>query len=115
MKELCSEDVALVLVGNKSDELERWVDKRNVQDFTKKEGMVYMEASAKTRENIDEIFCLLMDLMIECEKQKESARDASSLMESFVVSREKSSYAEQHLIPLRKCYYDQIFTFLMLL
>ena len=101
VKELCSEEVALVLVGNKSDEPERWVDERQVQDFAKKEGMFYMEASAKTRENVDEIFSVLVDLMIEREKQKESASDASSLMDSLMVSGEKSPIAERYLTPRR--------------
>ena len=104
VKEVCSEEVgevALVLVGNKSDEPERWVNERQVQDFAKKEGMFYMEASAKTRENVDEIFSVLVDLMIEREKQKESALDASSLMESLMVSREKSPIAERYLTPRR--------------
>ena len=101
VKELCSEEVALVLVGNKSDESERRVDNRNVQDFAKKESMFYIEASAKTRENVDEIFSVLVDLMIEREKQKESALDQSSLMESLVVSGETSPIAERYLTPRR--------------
>ena len=101
VKEICSEELALVLVGNKSDESERWVDARKVQDFAKREGMFYMEASAKIRENIDEIFSVLMDLMIECEKQKESAGEASSLMDSLMVSGEKSPIAERYLTPRR--------------
>lgn len=101
VKELCSEKVALVLVGNKSDESERWVDDGKVQGFAKREGMFYMEASAKTRENVDEIFSVLMDLMIEREKQKESEGDASSLMESLMVSGEKSPIAERYLTPRR--------------
>lgn len=99
VKELCSEELALVLVGNKSDESERWVDERNVQDFAKREGMFYMEASAKTRENVDEIFSVLVDLMIEREKQNQS--DISSLMDSLIVSGEKSPIAERYLTPRR--------------
>ena len=101
MKELCSEEVALVLVGNKSDEPERWVDERQVQDFAKKEDMFYMEASAKTRENVDELFSVLVDLMVEHEKRKESALDTRSLMESLLVSGEKSPIAERYLTPRR--------------
>ena len=99
VKELCSEEVALILVGNKSDESERWVEERNVQDFAKREGMFYMEASAKTRENVDEIFSVLMDLMIEREKQNQS--DISSLMDSLIVSGETSPIAERYLTPRR--------------
>ena len=47
VKELCSEDIALVLVGNKSDESERWVYERNVKDLAKREVMFYMEASTR--------------------------------------------------------------------
>ena len=101
VKEICSEEVALVLVGNKNDESERWVDDGKVKGFAKREGMFYMEASAKTRENVDEIFSVLMDLMIEHEKRKESAHDASSLIDSLMVSQEKSPIAERYLTPRR--------------
>jgi len=102
VNELCSEEVALILVGNKSDESERWVDDGQVQSFAKREGMFYMEASAKTRENVDEIFSVLMDLMIERENQRKSADGgASSLTESLMVSGEKSPIAERYLTPRR--------------
>lgn len=102
VKERRSEGLALVLVGNKNDESERWVDTRRVQEFARREDMFYIEASAKSRENIDEIFSVLMDLMIEREKQKESAPGASSsLLDSLVVSQEKSPIAERYMTPRR--------------
>ena len=102
VKEQRSEGLPIVLVGNKNDESEWWVDTRKVIDFARKEGMFYIEASAKSRENIDEIFSVLVDLMIERGKQKEPAPVASSLIDdSLMVSQQVSPIAERYLTPRR--------------
>ena len=101
VKEQRSEGLPIVLVGNKNDKLERWVDVRKVIDFARKEGMFYIEASAKSRENIDEIFSVLVDLMIERGKQKEPAPVARSLIDSLMVSQQVSPIAERYLTPRR--------------
>ena len=106
VKEQRSEGLPIVLVGNKNDESEQWVDARKVEDFARKEGMFYIEASAKSRQNIDEIFSVLVDLMIEREKQKEPAPEASSLMDSLMVSQQVSPIAERYLTPRRHAALD---------
>jgi len=102
VKKSCHEGLPVVLVGNKNDELERWVDARKVEDFALKNDMFYIEASAKSRENIDEIFSVLMDLMIECENQKESSPEASSLLASLRRSLSEGEAIEKSLIAERQ-------------
>lgn len=104
VRERCSEGIPLVLVGNKTDELDRWVDSGNVEDLAKREGMFYIEGSAKSGKNIDEIFSVLMDLMIERENQKDGEPETSSLLTSLretlsdrETSQEKSPIAERYL------------------
>ena len=60
----CHVGLPIVLVRNKKDDLDRWVDARSVKNFVSKEDLFYIEASAKSQENIDEIFSILVDLMI---------------------------------------------------
>jgi small GTP-binding protein len=45
-----------ILVGNKSDCDDRMVTKKEGQEFAKQHGLLFMETSAKKRENIDEVF-----------------------------------------------------------
>jgi len=54
LKEL-SGDVPYILVGNKSD-LERKIDKSQIDDEVKKLGVQYFETSAKLNENVDFAF-----------------------------------------------------------
>ncbi|XP_029194997.2 LOW QUALITY PROTEIN: probable serine/threonine-protein kinase PBL1 [Acropora millepora] len=99
VRERCHEQVPVVLVGNKSDEAERWVDSMKVKDLESKKSLFYLEASAKSRENIDEIFSVLMDLMIEQENLLESSPDAAnSLLSSLQRTLSKSDVLEKKLI-----------------
>ena len=106
VREKCGEELPIVLVGNKDDELERWVDSRRVEEFARRENLFYIESSAKSGKNIDEIFSVLMDLMIESENQKEGESKTSDLVASLqkslsdrVTSQEKSPIAERLLTP----------------
>ena len=84
VKKACHVGIPVVLVGNKNDDLDRCIDGRTVENFASNENLFYMEASAKTRENIDEIFSVLMDLMIKHENQLESSSpDESALLDSL--------------------------------
>lgn len=110
VREKCSKGLPVVLVGNKNDE-EKWVDARSVEVFARRKDMFYIEASAKSRENVDEIFSVLVDLMIERENQKQRGSDheESSLLASLrtaqsdgEASQEKSPIAERYLTPRRE-------------
>lgn len=106
VRDTCGEEIPIVLVGNKDDELERWVDSRQVEEFVDREKLFYIESSAKSGKNIDEIFSVLVDLMIQCESQKEGEATTSDLVASFKetfsnrdASQEKSPIAERFLTP----------------
>ena len=107
VREKCGEELPIVLVGNKDDELERWVDSRKVDEFARRKNLFYIESSAKSGKNIDEIFSVLMDLMIKYENQKEGESKTSDLVASLreslserVTCQEKSPITER-LLTLR--------------
>ena len=59
-------DIPLLLVGNKSDLIqERAVSNEEINDFTSKFNLYYMETSAKTGDNVDNMFTELVTLAIE--------------------------------------------------
>ena len=102
VKKRCHEGLPIVLVGNKNDESEWWADTRNVENFASRESLFYIEASAKSRENIDEIFSVLMDLMIERENLQESAPQASTLLASLRRTLSEEEATEKRLIAERQ-------------
>ena len=103
VKKACHAGLPVVLVGNKNDDLDRCVDGRTVEDFASNENLFYIEASAKTRENIDEIFSVLMDLMIKHENQLESSSpDESALLDSLQKTLSDGERIEKSLIAERQ-------------
>lgn len=50
------EECILFLVGNKIDILERKIDAKKAEEFAAKNGMIWMETSAKTGENVNKLF-----------------------------------------------------------
>ena len=50
------ENCLLFLVGNKMDIPERKIELKKVEAFAERHGMVWMETSAKTGENINKLF-----------------------------------------------------------
>ena len=62
IKEECSEDLAIILVGNKSDlEDKRVINKKRAMNFANKENLEYLETSSKTGENIHKALSLIID------------------------------------------------------
>ena len=57
--------VPIILVGNKTDEETRQVPSERAEEFADKNDLFYIETSAKTRTNIDEIFSVLIDLLMQ--------------------------------------------------
>ena len=56
-KEKIESDCYMIVVGNKKDcENERQIDMETLSDFGNKNGVIYMEVSAKTGEGIEDIF-----------------------------------------------------------
>ena len=52
-----------VLIGNKTDRLDRVVDTKTGEDFAKQNGMPFMETSAKNSNNIDLLFSQLAKVL----------------------------------------------------
>nr|6PQ3_A Chain A, GTPase KRas [Homo sapiens] len=55
-----SEDVPMVLVGNKCDLPSRTVDTKQAQDLARSYGIPFIETSAKTRQGVDQAFYTLV-------------------------------------------------------
>lgn len=67
MFEILQENIPFIIIGNKLDllkELPRSIDKDIVRNYTEKKDCIYLETSAKTGENIEEVFKELAQLMI---------------------------------------------------
>ncbi|GLD60199.1 GTPase HRas isoform X1 [Lates japonicus] len=57
-----SDDVPMVLVGNKCDLPARTVDTRQAQELARSYGIPYIETSAKTRQGVEDAFYTLLSL-----------------------------------------------------
>ena len=69
-----SENILKILIGNKSDlEEDREISKEEGQAFANRNGMQFMETSAKMNTNVDEAFQALGKLMIEFNLGKNTA------------------------------------------
>ena len=62
IKEECSADIPMILVGNKLDlEDRRIIDKERAMEFAKNEKLEYIETSSKTGENINKALSLIIE------------------------------------------------------
>jgi Ras-related protein Rab-2A len=58
--------IVIILVGNKCDlTAVREVDREEVEEFSRKRGLVHIETSAKTGANVDKVFESLSDMILE--------------------------------------------------
>lgn len=57
-------DVVKLLVGNKVDQ-ERIVDRQMANEWAREKGMIFMEASAKTKEGINQVFTEVVQKVLE--------------------------------------------------
>ena len=60
-----------IIVGNKVDLIEETcevVDRSQTEEYAKKKGGKYMETSAKTGKNVQEVFLKLTNLILESQK-----------------------------------------------
>jgi small GTP-binding protein len=64
-------NIPLVLVGNKVDLPDRKVNAERAREIAKKNGLQYLETSAKTGESVDKVFYELSKKMVEYAKQIE--------------------------------------------
>ena len=64
------DDFIGILVGNKCDLENREVSEEDGKILAKALGLKYIEISVKTSENIDKLFCILVEEMLKMEKEK---------------------------------------------
>ena len=67
MNSIVSNDIPKIIIGNKSDlisEIGQIIDRREVEEYAKREGCHYIETSAKTGENVEFAFLDLTNRMI---------------------------------------------------
>ena len=63
------QEVVVMLVGNKNDlEERRAVSVNEGVEFARSHGMLFMETSAKTAENVEKAFDMLIENVYRCEK-----------------------------------------------
>ncbi|XP_057305330.1 ras-related protein Rab-8-like [Hydractinia symbiolongicarpus] len=77
IRDNCSDDVQIILVGNKCD-LDRNVDESEIEDLAYLYNLFYTEASAKTAVNIAETFVKLAENLVEQENQLRSLQSIDS-------------------------------------
>lgn len=65
-----NEDVVLMLVGNKIDLNERKISKEEGMAFARRNNMLFMECSAKTKEGVEQAFEELIQKCIETQSRK---------------------------------------------
>ena len=62
IKDECSRDIPIILVGNKSDLVDkRVIDKERAMEYAKNENLEYIETSSKTGENINKALSLIIE------------------------------------------------------
>jgi len=73
------EYMPIVVVGNKADlEDQREVTEKEAKDLVKTFGTIYLETSAKTRKNVDEVFSELVRLVTALRKSKEPGNNVDN-------------------------------------
>ncbi|KAL6081965.1 hypothetical protein STEG23_002219 [Scotinomys teguina] len=72
-----SEDVPMVLVGNKCDLAARTVESQQAQDLARCYGIPYIETSARTRQGVEDAFCTLIREIRQHRLQKLNPPDES--------------------------------------
>ena len=64
-KRYISEEIPIMIIGNKSDRTDRQVTYEELKNFAEKNNLLYMETSARDNINIDEIFSELAKQCLE--------------------------------------------------
>ncbi|XP_039778288.1 ras-related protein Rab-2-A-like [Panicum virgatum] len=99
-KQLASPHLTMVLVGNKCDlSNRRSVSYEEGERFAREHGMIFMEASAKTAQNVEEAFTTAARIVIK--KIKEGVIDSSGTEKSNFAGEERSWLSKNDLIYLK--------------
>ena len=85
-----SEKVVFCIVGNKSDlENERTVSKDEIDNLSKEISVNYFETSAKTNQNVDNLFDFLAQKILEARNSISSDNSESINLKLFEKKKEK--------------------------
>lgn len=79
MERYARSDVVVFMVGNKTDLDKRQVSAETAEKFAQDKGYPFMETSAKTGENVDELFSKLAQAMVSRYTKTEARPAASTL------------------------------------
>lgn len=88
-KERPDPDMPIVLVGNKCDREDRNVDDALVQEFVEENNLQYFETSAKTGENVEDMFSWVATSL------PPAADNAENESEAFAVSNQDANSSEK--------------------
>jgi small GTP-binding protein len=77
------ENVKIILIGNKSDLPDIEVTEKEIIDFCKNNNMCYIETSAKTGNNVDNIFEKLIGLMYNIDNKTFGAQSVRNKLENI--------------------------------
>ena len=90
IEKIANKNTVLLLVGNKCDlEDERKVSFQEGKDFADNNGMKFIETSAKTNQNVDEAFAILIDEVIKNNKDILKKIDKNIVLERQNVYKKK--------------------------
>jgi small GTP-binding protein len=90
IEKIANKNTVLLLVGNKCDlEDERKVSFQEGKDFADNNGMKFIETSAKTNQNVDEAFEILIDEVIKNNKDILKKIDKNIVLERQNVYKKK--------------------------
>lgn len=87
LKRDCTKNVIIAIVGNKSDLVEegkqRQVPLSEVQQYAQENGLIYLDVSAKTGKNVDNVFHTLGEKVDQERRSKET--DTQTQDPNFIV------------------------------
>ena len=63
--QMAEKNVVKLLVGNKCDSLDRKINSQEIQSFCLRTNLIYLEASALTHQNVDQIFYYFLERCFE--------------------------------------------------
>ncbi|NXL96232.1 RAB17 protein, partial [Alectura lathami] len=78
-KEFLPDEIVIALVGNKTDlDAEREVMAEEGEDFARSRGLLFMETSAKSNHQVNDIFMAIAQQLLQREQEKASVPSAGS-------------------------------------
>lgn len=78
VRKKCSNDIPIILVGNKTDSESRQVSTETAEKMCKDFNLFYIEVSAKTGRNIEETFSVLVEQLMDQREQQDFSRPSTS-------------------------------------